>query len=108
MNRRIPSPRRRGWWLVAIGLTVLVAGAAIGRCAPLGGRARGARLQRMERSPEWQGSHFENPQPIVNDTWAAIVHQAKSAPNVAPQSPPSLSAVEPGRFASPPPSGLRV
>jgi L-ascorbate metabolism protein UlaG (beta-lactamase superfamily) len=62
----------------------------------------------MQKSPEWQGSHFENPQPIVNDLWAAIVHQASSAPNVAPQSPPSTVAVEPGRFASPPASGLRV
>jgi L-ascorbate metabolism protein UlaG (beta-lactamase superfamily) len=108
MNRRIRSPRRRRRWLIATGVAALVAAAAIATCAPLGGRATGARLQRMEKSPEWQGSHFENPQPIVNDTWAAIVHQAKSAPNVAPQSPPSTSPVEPGRFASPPPSGLRV
>src|SRR5580658_10955644 len=62
----------------------------------------------MQNSPEWQGSHFENPQPIVNALWAAIVHQASSAPNVAPQYPPSTVPVEPGRFASPPPSGLRV
>jgi L-ascorbate metabolism protein UlaG (beta-lactamase superfamily) len=62
----------------------------------------------MRKSPQWQGSHFENPQPIVNDLWAAIVHQAKSAPNVAPESPPSTVPVEPGRFATPPPSGLRV
>jgi L-ascorbate metabolism protein UlaG (beta-lactamase superfamily) len=86
----------------------MVAAGAIANCAPLGGRATGARLQRMQKSPEWQGSHFENPQPIVNDTWAAIVHQAKSAPNVAPQSAPSTVPVEPGRFASQPPSGLRV
>src|ERR1700722_12718956 len=90
--------RRRG--LIATGVAAIVAAVAIANCAPLGGRATGARLQRMQKSPEWQGSHFENPQPIVNDTWAAIVHQAKSAPNVAPQSPPSTSPVEPGRFAS--------
>jgi hypothetical protein len=51
----------------------MVAAGALARCAPLGGRATGARLQRMQKSPEWQGSHFENPQPIVNDTWAAVV-----------------------------------
>jgi L-ascorbate metabolism protein UlaG (beta-lactamase superfamily) len=85
-----------------------VTAGGIAACAPLGGRATGPRLERMQKSPEWQGSHFENPQPIVNDLWAAIVHQASSAPNVAPQSPPSTVPVEPGRFASPPPSGLRV
>ena len=65
--------RRRRRWLIAAGLTAMVAAGALARCAPLGGRATGARLQRMQKSPEWQGSHFENPQPIVNDTWAAVV-----------------------------------
>jgi hypothetical protein len=62
----------------------------------------------MQKSPEWQGSHFENPQPIVNKMWAAIVSLSRSDPNVKPQSPPSTVPVEPGRFAAPPPSGLRV
>jgi L-ascorbate metabolism protein UlaG (beta-lactamase superfamily) len=108
MNRRVRWPRRRGRWLIAAGLVALAAAGAIASCAPLGGRATGARLQRMQKSPEWQGSHFENPQPIVNDTWAALVSLSKPNPNVAPRSPPSTSPVEPGRFASPPPSGLRV
>src|SRR5580658_7211694 len=108
MNRRIRCARRGGRWLIAAGLTAMVAAGAIAHCAPLGGRATGARLQRMKKSPEWQGSHFENPQPIVNDTWAAVVSLSKSNPNVKPQSPPSTIPVEPGRFASPPPSGLRV
>jgi len=75
---------------------------------PLGGRATGARLERMKKSPEWQGSHFENQQPIVNDTWAAIVHQATPAPDAVPHPPPGTVPVEPGRFAAPPASGLRV
>ena len=108
MSRRLWKPGRRGRWLIAAGLAVIAAAGAIASCAPLGGRASGARLLRMHKSPEWQGSHFENPQPIVNDTWAAIIHQAKSAPNVAPQSPPSTVLVEPGRFSSAPVSGLRV
>jgi hypothetical protein len=32
----------------------------------------------MEKSPEWQGSHFENQQPIVNDNWAAFVTMSRS------------------------------
>ena len=62
----------------------------------------------MQKSPEWRGSHFENPQPIVNDTWAAVVSLSKPNPNVVPRSSPSTIPVEPERFASPPPSGLRV
>ncbi len=62
----------------------------------------------MQKSPEWQGSHFENPQPIVNDLWAAIGHQLSGGPNMEPTSPPSTVAVEPGRFAAPPASGIRV
>jgi L-ascorbate metabolism protein UlaG (beta-lactamase superfamily) len=81
---------------------------AIAACAPLGGRATGPRLERMKKSPEWQGSHFENPQPIVNDTWAAIVNLFKPDPHVTPEYPPSTIPVEPGRFANPPASGLRV
>jgi L-ascorbate metabolism protein UlaG (beta-lactamase superfamily) len=62
----------------------------------------------MQKSPEWHGSHFENPQPIVNDTWGAIVSLFRPDPNVDPKSLPSTVVVEPGRFAAPPPSGLRV
>src|SRR5580698_553652 len=108
MTRRLRGPRRLGRWLIAASLTLIVAAGAIAQCAPLGGRATGARLQRMQQSPEWQGSHFENPQPIVNDTWAAIVTLSKSHPNLSPRAPPSTVPVEPGRFAAPPPSGLRV
>ena len=97
-------PRR---WLVALGLTAIVA-AAIAKYAPLGGRATGGRLERMKRSPEWQGSHFENPQPIVNDNWAAVKSLFNRDPNVDPRSPPRHDSVTPGRFATPPPSGLRV
>src|SRR5580704_5558217 len=100
--------RRRGRWLIAAGLMAMVVAGAIAHCAPLGGRATDARLRRMQKSPEWQGSHFENPQPIVNDTWAAIKHQVAGGPNMEPTSPPSTVAVEPGRFATPPASGVRV
>jgi hypothetical protein len=39
----------------------------------------------MERSPEWQGSRFQNPQPIVNDAWAAVVTLFRPDPNVKPR-----------------------
>jgi L-ascorbate metabolism protein UlaG (beta-lactamase superfamily) len=87
---------------------VMAAAGATVSCAALGGRATGARRERLRQSPEWDGSHFENPQPLVNYLWASVVTLFKPDPNVTPRSRPSTAAVEPGRFAAPPPSGLRV
>ncbi len=57
----------------------IAAAGAVVSWAALGGRAKGARLQRMQKSPEWRGSHFGSPQPIVNDTWAAVVTPGRRA-----------------------------
>ena len=100
--------RSRRLWLIVPCALALVVAVAIASCAPFGGRASGTRLQRIERSPEWQGSHFENPQPLVNYVWGAIVTMATPDPNAEPHSPPRTIPVEPGRLASPPSSGLRV
>ena len=100
--------RRRRRWLIAAGVTAIAAAGVVAIRAALGVRATGARLQRMKKSPEWQGSHFENPQPIVNDTWAAVVTLFRADPNAKPKAPPSTVPVEPARFAAPPSSGLRV
>jgi hypothetical protein len=109
MNPGTARRRRRGRWLIAAGVVTAIAAAGVVAIrAALGGRATGARLQRMKKSPEWQGSHFENPQPIVNDTWAALVTLFRTDPNVKPKARPSTASVEPARFAAPPSSGLRV
>jgi glyoxylase-like metal-dependent hydrolase (beta-lactamase superfamily II) len=93
---------------VAFGALVLVLAVATESCAALGGRASGSRRERMRQSPEWNGSHFENPQPLINDLVASVITLVKTDANVTPKSPPSTVSVEPGRFAVPPPSGLRV
>jgi L-ascorbate metabolism protein UlaG (beta-lactamase superfamily) len=77
-------------------------------CATLGARARGARLERVERSPEWTGRQFENPQPLINDIWRSVVTLFEADENVTPRAQPPYVPVEAGRFATPPPSGLRV
>ena len=86
--------------LIAAGVTAIAAASTIANWAALGGRATGARLRRMKKSPEWQGSHFENPQPIVNDNRAAIVSLFRPDRNVTPQSPPSTVPVDPARFVT--------
>lgn len=107
-SRRIRWAARRCRRLFAAALVSTVAAGAVASCATFGARATGARLERLRKSPEWQGSHFENPQPIVNDLWAAIGHQLSGGPNMEPTSRPSTVAVEPGRFATTPASGIRV
>ena len=77
-------------------------------CATLGARARGARRERVERSPEWTGRQFENPQPLINYFWGFVVTAFSADANVVPKTQPPYVQVEPGRFATPPPSGLRV
>ena len=108
MKKGVGRLRRRSRWVIAVGVVAIAVGATFANWKALGGRAKGARLRRMKRSPEWQGSRFENPQPIVNDTWAAIVSLFRPDPNATPRSRPSTVPVEPARFAAPPPSGLRV
>src|SRR5580700_4911682 len=95
--RRPKRVRRR---LIGVALVLGLGAVATASCAPLGARATGPRLERMKKSPEWQGSHFENAQPIVNDTWAAIGHLLSTDPHVTPESPPSTVPVDPGRFAN--------
>jgi len=41
-------------------MTAIAAAGVVAIRAALGLRATGARLQRMQKSPEWQRSHFEN------------------------------------------------
>src|ERR1700737_1326722 len=108
MNPGIARRRRRRRWLIAAGVAVIAAAAAVASRRAFGGRSTGARLQRMKKSPEWQGSHFENPQPIVNDMWGAVRTLFRTDPNVKPKARPSAASVEPARFAAPPSPGLRV
>ena len=69
-----PRPWRRRLKRITAGLgIVLVAGltaAVIDGWKAFGHRATGERRARMERSPQWKDGHFENPQPLWNDSGA--------------------------------------
>jgi L-ascorbate metabolism protein UlaG (beta-lactamase superfamily) len=70
-----------------------------------GTSADGARLARMERSPEWGDGVFVNPQPLYND-WAGMFRLAWSASDH--RVPTSSIDVETPALAAPPRTGLRV
>ncbi len=73
-----------------------------------GAAPEGERLARMERSPQWTDGVFENPQPLWNDTWGGLTEMLDASDFSSPSEAPPYDEVEPERFASPPPSGLRV
>jgi L-ascorbate metabolism protein UlaG (beta-lactamase superfamily) len=91
------------WFGLAIvfGLIATVADA----WSSFGGRAKGDRRARMEKSPQWKEGHFENPQPLINDAWGSISGMFATSPDVAPKAPVPAVAT---RVEGLPPSGLRV
>lgn len=73
-----------------------------------GSSATGARLARMERSPQFQDGHFENPQPLVNDGLGMFTGLLHASEHTSPSSPPPSVRIEPSRFRTPPEGGLRI
>ena len=66
--------------LIGLGLLFLLAAAWQG----MGQRARGARLARMQRSAQWHGDRFENPEPIVNDVLGVVKGMLAVSPDASP------------------------
>jgi L-ascorbate metabolism protein UlaG (beta-lactamase superfamily) len=91
-----------------LAFAVLLVATTIDGWRAFGKGASGARRARMEKSPEYQNGKFENPQPLINDTWLMTKGAFDTSPDVAPKEPLPVEAVDPTRFASAPPSGLRV
>ena len=92
--------------MLVVGLTAAI----IDGWKAFGHRATGERRARMERSPQWQGDgHFENPQPLSNDYWAAMTAMFHASPDASPRAPVDAApAIDKARFATPPATGLRV
>jgi len=111
-----PPKPRRPWWrrllrvaayigalLLAVGLVMLAQA-----WEALGKGPEGARLERVEASPQWGDGIFENPQPLWNDTWGMVVESFKMSDYASPHEPLPVETVTADRFATPPPSGLRI
>ena len=90
--------------LIALGLAIFV----VSGWTAFGQRASGERRARMERSPQWQGGAFENPQPLWNDVWGSMTGMLSASEHTSPSAPVPTEPVDPARFQTPPPSGLRV
>lgn len=108
-----PSNLRRGLARAARWTGALVALALVGTLASawtaFGGRAEGARRERMEHSPQWQDGHFENPQPLYNDFGRSISAMFNASPVASPtQLPLATAPVDPRLWEIPPATGLRV
>jgi L-ascorbate metabolism protein UlaG (beta-lactamase superfamily) len=110
MATKSPWKRRLGRVVLALaGLVVLIVVAnVIASWRAFGHRAEGARRERIERSPQWQGDHFENPQPLVNDTWLMLTGLFAASPHTSPDDAVPIEKIDPKRFHTPPASGLRV
>ena len=108
------KPRRRLRWLARIAswLGVLIAVLATLAIASgwraFGKRPSGARLARMERSPQWQDGKFVNSEPMENDLLRAILGVFRASPFTTPSAPVPTVPVDPKLFQIPPATGLRV
>lgn len=110
-----PKPRRRWFrWVirgsgVAFALLAIVAsiGFVQGRTA-MGRAPEGERLARMMESPQWGEGSFRNPEPLQDQMSQALGELIRASDHVTPSRPVRVEVVEPGRFAQPPDSGLRI
>ena len=73
-----------------------------------GKAAQGERLERMKASPQWDGSRFENPEPIVNHNREMLSDMFNKGDQGSPDSPIGVIATDPELFDRAPASGLRV
>ena len=88
---------------LVIGLVMLVQAWEAFGTAPTG-----ARLERMQRSAQWDDGSFENPQPLWNDAWGMVVEGFETSDFASPAAPIPVEPVPAERFAARPASGLRI
>lgn len=102
---------RRLWRITKVVAAVLVLGVALivaDAWTAMGTAPEGARLERIQRSPQWGDGVFVNPQPLWNDTWDGLTQMLDGSDHSSPSSPLPVERGDAGRFETPPPTGLRI
>lgn len=94
-------------WFAAALLLLMSVAVAIGFRA-FGQSASGARLQRMQRSPQWQDGHFVNPEPLINDWLGSLTGAFHISPVATPAGKIQSVRLDPKTLRTPPTTGLRV
>lgn len=107
-----PKPRKRRW-LWRIGVIFGLLGAAvvailIPGCAAFGGKPDGARLARMQASPQWQDDRFVNPQPLINHAWIMLKGAFNTSDVASPPEPIPTGTPDVHPDDGPAAPGLRV
>lgn len=88
-------------------LTVFVLVALIDGWQAFGQAASGARLERMQRSPQYAG-RFVNPEPLANHYGEMLLGMFGKSEHASPKTELPVVKVATSRYAEPPASGLRV
>ncbi len=92
-----------------LGLSLLLLGLLLVQgWTAFGTHATGARLLRMQRSPNFRDGHFVNPQPLFNDYWGMLRGMWHSSDHVNPSEPVAVAKLTPAAFAAAPASDLRI
>lgn len=99
---------RRGASVAGLALAVTSGALLADAWESFGGRATGARLERMQASPQWQDGRFVNPQPMWNDVLGSMTGFLDTSPVAEPDGPLPVVPGTRERFALPPDSGLRL
>jgi L-ascorbate metabolism protein UlaG (beta-lactamase superfamily) len=95
--------------LLAVAAVLAVLAWAVFQLPAFGRRATGARLARMEASPQFIGGRFENTPPQDTDTaWLQTVRLYRQGFVRSPTFPIPVVPIAPERLQQPPPPGVRA
>lgn len=76
-------------------LATVVIFALVDGWTAMGSRPSGGRLARIQRSPQYQGGRFRNPQPLYNDYWGMLTNLFSGSAHATPTG--TLPIVTPDR-----------